>query len=391
MSRFFKPYEGKRPYLFVSYSHRQSDEVVDTIRLLHERRCRVWYDEGIPAGSDWPKNIEQHMRMSTAVIFFRSESAMASSNCLSEIRAALKQRKRVLVLPLDDAEPNGEWAGMLRECLVLAAAPGAQERAEEVLSSGAVGRSFFRRPLEDFRWDRLGLAASLLFFALTIDAVYGVLSGMIRLPWAPESAPELSPTPAIETPSPSPTPSIDPGQWESMFPVSFPDAQQEKAVRSVLGKDDGEDVLLHDLPEITELYFCGNMTLKSLANVSFDDEGNARVNGAKVAEGKVSDLSVIGRMPYLDALALIRQPVGSLGALSSLTLLRELSLAGTAADDLGALGAQPSLEILHLEHGAARDLTALEAMRSLRTVTVSADMIPLQWNDSASFDVILVK
>ena len=112
---------------------------------------------------------------------------------------------------------------------------------------------------------------------------------------------------------------------------------------------------------------------------------------AEVADGKVADLSVIGRMPYLDTLALVRQPVRSLAELSKLTLLRELSLAATAAEDLSALGAQPSLEILHLEHSAARDLTALKAMRSLRTVTVSADMIPLKWNDSASFDVILVR
>ena len=27
MSRFFKPYEGTRPYLFISYAHKQSEEV----------------------------------------------------------------------------------------------------------------------------------------------------------------------------------------------------------------------------------------------------------------------------------------------------------------------------------------------------------------------------
>ena len=115
------------------------------------------------------------------------------------------------------------------------------------------------------------------------------------------------------------------------------------------------------------------------------------MNGSKVTDGKVKDLSVIGRMPYLNTLALIRQPVSSLKDLSELTLLRELSIAATSLTDLGALGAQPSLEVLHLEHSAVRDLTALKSMRSLRTVTVSADMLPLQWNDSASFDVILVR
>ena len=50
MSRFFKPYEGNRPYLFISYAHKQSEEVVSTIRILYEKGWRLWYDEGIPAG-----------------------------------------------------------------------------------------------------------------------------------------------------------------------------------------------------------------------------------------------------------------------------------------------------------------------------------------------------
>ena len=54
MSAFFTPYEGKRPYLFISYSHRNSQEVLDTIALLHQRKVRLWYAEGIPAGNDWP-------------------------------------------------------------------------------------------------------------------------------------------------------------------------------------------------------------------------------------------------------------------------------------------------------------------------------------------------
>ena len=68
MSRFFKPYEGNKPFLFISYSHRQSDLVVDSIRILHEQGWRLWYDEGIPAGSDWPANIARHMEACEAVL-----------------------------------------------------------------------------------------------------------------------------------------------------------------------------------------------------------------------------------------------------------------------------------------------------------------------------------
>ena len=386
MSSFFKPYEGKRPYLFVSYSHRQSDEVVGTIRLLHERHWRLWYDEGIPAGSDWPKNIETHMQQSAAVLFFLSQSALDSPNCFSEIQTALELNKSVLVLPLEDAAPDGEWAPLLKKCRFLALASGAADRAEEIEKSGFLKRGYHRRPLEDFRWDRLGLAASLLLFACTLAAVYGLFTGRIALPGLTPDTVQETPAPA---PAQTPRPDVDLSQWESFFPVAFPDSQQERAIRSILGKAEG-DVLLRDLPEIRALYFCGNMTLKDLEGVGFDAAGNATVHGAKVIEGKVTDLSVIGRMPNLEGLALIRQPVSDLRALAQLTLLRELSLAGTAAESLDALGAQPSLEILHLEHSAVRDLSPLGPMRALRSVTVSAEMLPLRWDEGAAFDVILV-
>ena len=42
MSSFFKPYEGARPFFFVSYAHKQSDAVVDTIRILHDKGWRLW-------------------------------------------------------------------------------------------------------------------------------------------------------------------------------------------------------------------------------------------------------------------------------------------------------------------------------------------------------------
>ena len=94
MSEHFKPYEGRKPFIFVSYSHRNSDRVIDTIRIVHEKMYRLWYDEGIPAGDDWPRYISDHMRDCRMVLFFLSRTALASPNCLSEISTAKKQGKR---------------------------------------------------------------------------------------------------------------------------------------------------------------------------------------------------------------------------------------------------------------------------------------------------------
>ncbi len=40
-------YEGKDPYVFVSYSHRDADKVVPIITSLKQSMCRVRNDEGL--------------------------------------------------------------------------------------------------------------------------------------------------------------------------------------------------------------------------------------------------------------------------------------------------------------------------------------------------------
>ena len=53
MKTLLRPYEGTLPYLFVSYAHKNDAAVLEIIRTLQARGFRVWYDEGIEAGSDW--------------------------------------------------------------------------------------------------------------------------------------------------------------------------------------------------------------------------------------------------------------------------------------------------------------------------------------------------
>ena len=122
MTEFFKPYEGTKPYIFISYSHRDSAAVINTIRPIHDRRYRLWYDEGIPAGSDWPRNIAVHMRDCRMVLFFLSRTALASPNCLSEISTAAKQGKTILLMKLEDIpieEANEKWQQALKSAILI--------------------------------------------------------------------------------------------------------------------------------------------------------------------------------------------------------------------------------------------------------------------------------
>ena len=48
------PYEGNENYIFISYAHKRSEESLNIIRALDEAGFRVWYDDGIAPGSEWP-------------------------------------------------------------------------------------------------------------------------------------------------------------------------------------------------------------------------------------------------------------------------------------------------------------------------------------------------
>lgn len=386
MSNLFKPYEGKKPYIFISYPHKQSDEVVATIRILHEKRYRLWYDEGIPAGSDWPANIARHMQDCEAVICFISDHFLKSHNCFSEIRAAAQLKKPILVVYLDDSVPEGQWKPLLDGCRTIPVLESAEERAEAILKASFLRRRHIRKWKERIPRGLVGFAASLLLFLGSASMLTALMGGY----WSvPQPMAELNqPTEQVQQEAPPVV--VDLGDAEKYFAVEFPDAQQEKAIRDALGNE-SESIMMGDLAQIKSMVFCGNMVLKSAEDISFDETGACKVNGAPVVQGSVSNLAVIGRMVYLEELALVCQPVTDLGALDKLVLLWELNLAGSEIQTLDTLAELPSLEILHLEHTAVKDLRSLDQLPRLKTVTVSQDMLPLIWNENAEFDVILVK
>ena len=373
MNRFFKPYEGTRPFLFISYAHRQSEEVVSTIRILHEKGWRLWYDEGIPAGSDWPANIAQHMDRCERVIFFLSARAMESPNCYSEMRTAFRMKKPVLVVRLEDAEKDARWQEILAGAkteIPITSTP--EARADAILRSGFVTRRFHRSWTESIPKGAMGLIASLAFFLAAAGALGALRSGLWNPFPAAQTSAALQEEASQEEEEEAEIPEVvDLGEAERYFAVEFPDGDQERAIHAALGIPAGEDIFRGDLAELEELYLCGNMTAKSLSKVTFDE-------------------SVLPYAVRLTKLGLICQPLGNITDLNSHVLLQELSLAGSTVEDIAALEDLPSLEVLHLEHTDVKDLAALDSLPRLKKVTVSRNMLPLTWSGDAGFAVVLV-
>ncbi|MCR4792853.1 MAG: toll/interleukin-1 receptor domain-containing protein [Lachnospiraceae bacterium] len=63
---------------------------------LEEEGYRIWYDDGIAPGSEWPENIAQHLDKSDVVLAFVTPNSMASANCRREITFALSRQKNFL-------------------------------------------------------------------------------------------------------------------------------------------------------------------------------------------------------------------------------------------------------------------------------------------------------
>jgi hypothetical protein len=129
-----KSYQGDDPYIFVSYSHRNSAVVYRAVERLCAEYDRLWYDEGIEAGRVWEDKLEEKIRECRCVLAFVSADSVASKHVLAELIMARDYKKQVYpvylepsTLPdaisdfirshqaigLQEAEAAGRWTGLM--------------------------------------------------------------------------------------------------------------------------------------------------------------------------------------------------------------------------------------------------------------------------------------
>ena len=78
--------------------------MLEIISTLQSRGFRVWYDEGIEAGSEWPESIASHLERAQLVLAFLSPAYLRSDNCRKEMHYALTKRKPVINVYLEPTE-----------------------------------------------------------------------------------------------------------------------------------------------------------------------------------------------------------------------------------------------------------------------------------------------
>ena len=97
-------YNGTEPYIFMSYSHKDTDVVLNAVDVLTDNGFHVWYDNGIEAGTEWPEYIAERLINCQVVIAFMSRNSQDSHNCRREIHFAIELKKELLVVYLEDFE-----------------------------------------------------------------------------------------------------------------------------------------------------------------------------------------------------------------------------------------------------------------------------------------------
>ena len=419
---FFRPYRGTKPFLFISYAHRNSALVLPVITKLRyaqlsesetpekAQRFLIWYDEGIAAGEDWASSIAKHMRSCNTVLFFPSKDSFRSGNCLTEIRTAKKLNKKIYCMPLDDTDPPAyaddgkeSWNDLMKSCSFLPMSNTAEERFSSFLRTGKQTEHLIGTEADYSengsktgfnRWIIGILLAGLLLFA-SLFSILGLYFGIWKIPGTESEQPVSStPQPTPES-TPEPAGKVVPGTDILRIPVNFSqNGQQEAIIRKELGSKT-DTVYEEDLYGIEELHIIANKdsAVKDPETVEITEDGRCLMNNVEFSvKGKISDLSVFGKMANLQKLSLIKQPLTSLSSISSdMNRLTELNLACSDLNDLSGIHHAPNLMALHLEHTAVRDLSPLKELKQLKTVYVTKDMLPLPLDADAAYDVILVK
>ena len=91
-------YTGNEPYIFISYSHKDTDKVIPIIERLSKDSYRVWYDEGIPTTSRFNNVIAERIDRCEFMMLFISDNYIDSVYCNSELNFAEQEKKKLICI-----------------------------------------------------------------------------------------------------------------------------------------------------------------------------------------------------------------------------------------------------------------------------------------------------
>ena len=100
--------EENGPYAFISYSHRDTEQAMQVIRLLQSDGYRVWFDDEIEASSEWRKSLVENIEGCEIFVMLMSEHYQQSKYCMRELHFADRKNKAMLQINLDGSALSDE-------------------------------------------------------------------------------------------------------------------------------------------------------------------------------------------------------------------------------------------------------------------------------------------
>lgn len=354
-------YEGEKPYLFISYAHSNSPAVMQVVEELAEAGYRVWYDDGIEVGSEWPETIAAHLAAADCMVAFVSNAYMRSDNCRKEMHFALSKKIPVINIFLEQTALSpgmemqiGNIFALMKYTMrdeifyeKLFAAPQLSDELRESGQGKQKRRIRHKKVTVDLdaeakrkrRRKKRRLAAALLLLVLLIaGAILGTVgwkTGFLQRLLLRHEQAEID---------------VLPPDTEAVFHS----AALEKKARDYSGVSEGS-LRVADLTALGELTLRGDeidetalaelryfpdlqmLTLEDAPLSSLRALSESGIEALVLRGGKLTTLDGIGNLPRLQSLRADEVPLRELGDLSRCLELRTLSLSGGTVHDFSAL------------------------------------------------------
>lgn len=96
----FLPASGE-PYVFVMFGDHDAGKIELELERLTSWGCRLWYDMGVAPGKEWIAELVRAINQCALVLVYLSPSATRSFHFRRELRWAVRQRKKLVVVELE--------------------------------------------------------------------------------------------------------------------------------------------------------------------------------------------------------------------------------------------------------------------------------------------------
>ena len=100
----FPAYYGNDEFFFVSYAHKDCEDVFPILEKLSQNGILLWYDEGLQAGKDWFEYMRKKINRSAGFLVFLSTRYIDSPHAMKEFEFALEKKKKIIPIKIQDVQ-----------------------------------------------------------------------------------------------------------------------------------------------------------------------------------------------------------------------------------------------------------------------------------------------